>query len=112
MERENLLLYVNGELLTSHRYLISNLRFKAGSNIKTINLPFSKKFHLQHKTQIVPLSLSMMELNCNEYKLFEVFSLFTYQQVEVNFFEYKSILFWYQNLKNEQKFIKTLVFRN
>ncbi len=112
MERENFSLYGNGDLLTSHRYLVSNLSFKARNGIATINLPFSKKFHLRHKTQIVPLSLSMMELNSNEYKLFEAFSLFRYQQVDLNFFEYKSILFWYQNLKDEQKFIKTLVFRN
>ena len=63
---------------TSKNHLISTQRDKSENGIAfyNINLFFSKILNLQHKTYIIPSGLCAMELNSNEYRLFEAFLLF------------------------------------
>lgn len=68
-------------------------RYKVESGIANINLLFSKILKLRYKSYIIPSGLYAMELNSNEYRLFEAFSLFMLRQLHWVFFLYKGSLF-------------------
>ena len=93
MRKANLIMCLKEVLATSHNHLISTQRSKAENSIVNINLLFSKILNLRHKTYIIPSGLYAMELNSNEYRLFEAFSLFIYRQLDWDFFLYKGLLF-------------------
>lgn len=100
MRKANLIMCLKEVLATFHNHLVSTQRGKTEKSRANINLLFSKILNFRHKTYIIPSGLYAMELNSNEYRLFEAFSLFMYRQIELNFFLYKGLLF--SNLKVDE----------